>query len=152
MNDILCNDGCLLKHTMSPSCKDLSTVQPTSIFTVFLLIHDISILELFGLTTNLTMSSKIKFFKYPILYDVTLIGMVRVFAIDLGIPTSCIPKLSSPVMTDLAVKSHRLPIRFPRILPSFFFCLLEYDVYSLLDERMDEFGSFSLSINPVTAI
>lgn len=53
------------------------------------------------------------------LKGVTISGKVMFWAILLGTPTWSIRKLGSGVMTVRAEKSTRLPIKLPRILPSF---------------------------------
>ena len=137
---------------MSPSFRRRSTVQPTSNVTLLRETHDMSILDLFGRTTNRTSSVRIICFRILLLYDVTFTGTVNVFAILSGIPTSSIPSTSSPVMTLRAVKSHRLPIKFPRILPSLVLRRAWRDVYSLFEDRTVTLGNLWWFMYPVTDI
>lgn len=63
-----------------------------------------------------------------ILNGVTVSGIVRLRAIDKGTPTWSMLMLGSGVITVLAEKSTRFPIKLPRIRPSlpFNLCLIDF--------------------------
>ncbi len=61
----------------------------------------------------------------------TTTGLVIFIAILIGTPSSLIEILGSAVITERALKSTRLAIKFPLILPPFPFNLSLIDLYGL---------------------
>mmetsp|Transcript_39970 Transcript_39970/g.80064 ORF Transcript_39970/g.80064 Transcript_39970/m.80064 type:complete len:333 (+) Transcript_39970:2804-3802(+) len=122
MIDILCNDGCRLNMTMSPSCTWRSTLYPGCKWRCTLGMRKSSrkpsvrmMYRAPGSSSGPLLTNSCSFSR---LNGVTISGKVSVRAMERGTPTSSMAKLGSGVITVRAEKSTRLPIKLPRIRPS----------------------------------
>mmetsp|Transcript_25098 Transcript_25098/g.65226 ORF Transcript_25098/g.65226 Transcript_25098/m.65226 type:complete len:409 (+) Transcript_25098:3019-4245(+) len=124
MIDILCNEGCRLNTMRSSSLRCLSTTNPVCNARSFrCLTKRRSTRRPSAWTTYRAPGQTSGPFLTRAesswtLYGATRSGTVNVFAMLLGTPTWSTDRLGSAVMTVLAEKSTRLPIRLPLIRPS----------------------------------
>ena len=120
MIDILCNEGCLLNKTGSPSLRILSTEHPTCRsalpFMVAISNRVPSFLIIYLILGSWFAHISRSFLK---LNRLTCSTTVNFSAISFGIPTSRISNIASPETTVLDVKLHLFPIRVPLSRPVF---------------------------------
>ena len=133
--DILCREGCRLKRTRSPSCRDCSSVHPTLIFGLLTLV---SMRAPLGSTAYRILPSSRAFLRAAMLWSVTLTGLVSVLAMLWGMPISESLSRLSPVMTHLPDWSTLLPMQCPLMVPSLPLILPASEVYSLRLDLLEE--------------